>query len=91
MSLLTFLKIRHSVRFGDMAVLLAMALDNLTVKVVDCVQMNLGRPDVLPVDDLGLPEGVRTAYKLEFRPTRKEMLEHHEAGCPYRTSVTWYM
>lgn len=52
---------------------------------------SLGRPDVLPVDDLGLLEGVREAYGLESRPTRKEMLERGEAWRPYRSIATWYM
>src|SRR5712691_4843848 len=52
---------------------------------------SLGRPDVLPVDDLGFVEGVREAYGLEARPTRKEMLERGEAWRPYRTFATWYM
>ncbi len=52
---------------------------------------SLGRPDVLPVDDLGFVEGVRQAYALEARPTGKEMLERGEAWRPYRTFATWYM
>ena len=51
----------------------------------------LGRPDVLPVDDLGFVEVVRTAYGLEVRPTRKELLERGEVWRPYRTFATWYM
>jgi DNA-3-methyladenine glycosylase II len=52
---------------------------------------SLGRPDVLPVDDLGLLEGVREAYSLETRPTPKEMRERGEIWRPYRTIATWYM
>src|SRR6266487_5186260 len=52
---------------------------------------SLGRPDVLPVDDLGFIEGVREAYGLDARPTRKELLERGEAWRPYRTFATWYM
>lgn len=52
---------------------------------------SLGRPDVLPVDDLGLLEGVREAYALETRPTSKEMRERGEIWRPYRTFATWYM
>jgi DNA-3-methyladenine glycosylase II len=52
---------------------------------------SLGRPDVLPVDDLGFVEGVREAYGLEARPARKEMLERGEAWRPYRTFATWYI
>lgn len=51
----------------------------------------LGRLDVLPVDDLGFAEGVREAYGLETRPTRKDLLERGEAWRPYRTVATWYM
>ncbi len=52
---------------------------------------SLGRPDVLPVDDLGFLEGVREAYSLEVRPTPKEMRERGEVWRPYRTFATWYM
>lgn len=52
---------------------------------------SLGRPDVLPVDDLGLLEGVREAYGLEVRPSPKEMRERGEIWRPYRTFATWYM
>ncbi len=52
---------------------------------------SFGRPDVLPVDDLGLLEGVRDAYSLETRPTPKEMRERGEIWRPYRTFATWYM
>jgi DNA-3-methyladenine glycosylase II len=51
----------------------------------------LGRPDVLPVDDLGFVEGIRTAYSLTERPSRKEVLDRGELWRPYRTFATWYM
>jgi DNA-3-methyladenine glycosylase II len=51
----------------------------------------LGRPDVLPVDDLGFLEGVRAAYQLPTRPTKKELRERGELWRPYRTFATWYM
>lgn len=56
-----------------------------------CLIFTLGRPDVLPVDDLGFMEGVRGAYGLAERPTRKELLERGELWRPYRTFATWYM
>jgi hypothetical protein len=60
-----------------------------------CVQkfliFALGRPDVLPLDDLGFVEGVREAYQLSERPSRKEVLERGELWRPYRTFATWYM
>jgi DNA-3-methyladenine glycosylase II len=52
---------------------------------------SLGRPDVLPVDDLGFLEGVREAYSLQARPTPKEMRVRGEIWHPYRTFATWYM
>ena len=56
-----------------------------------CLIFTLGRPDVLPVDDLGLLEGVRTAYQLPARPTRQEVYARGELWRPYRTFATWYM
>ncbi|HTI14405.1 MAG TPA: DNA-3-methyladenine glycosylase [Dictyobacter sp.] len=52
---------------------------------------SLHRTDVLPVDDLGLLEGIRTAYQLTTRPTRRDALEMGELWRPYRTFATWYM
>jgi DNA-3-methyladenine glycosylase II len=52
---------------------------------------SLARPDVLPVDDLGLLEGARTAYALLERPKPKELLARGELWRPYRTFATWYL
>jgi DNA-3-methyladenine glycosylase II len=52
---------------------------------------SFGRADVLPVDDLGFLEGVREAYELPERPTKKEMVQRGEVWRPYRTFATWYM
>ena len=52
---------------------------------------SLGRPDVLPVDDLGFLDGVRSAYNLAERPKPKELRERGEQWRPYRTFATWYM
>ena len=51
----------------------------------------LARPDVLPVDDLGLVDGVRSAYSLAERPTAQALRERGELWRPYRTFATWYM
>jgi DNA-3-methyladenine glycosylase II len=56
-----------------------------------CLIFTLGRPDVLPVDDLGFLEGIRTAYELPERPTKKEAYARGELWRPYRTFATWYM
>jgi DNA-3-methyladenine glycosylase II len=56
-----------------------------------CLIFTLGRPDVLPVDDLGFVEGIRLAYQLPARPSKQEARERGELWRPYRTFATWYM
>ncbi|HLL89922.1 MAG TPA: hypothetical protein VK324_11530 [Tepidisphaeraceae bacterium] len=51
----------------------------------------LNRPDVFPVDDLGLQEGVRREYELTARPTPKQLLPLGEPWRPWRTVATWYL
>jgi DNA-3-methyladenine glycosylase II len=56
-----------------------------------CLIFTFGRTDVLPVDDLGFLEGIRTAYQLAARPSKQEARERGELWRPYRTFATWYM
>jgi DNA-3-methyladenine glycosylase II len=51
----------------------------------------LNRPDVLPVDDLGLREGVRAFYNLSGRPSAAELTSLGESWRPYRSIATWYI
>jgi DNA-3-methyladenine glycosylase II len=51
---------------------------------------SLGRPDVLPVDDLGLRAGVQKAYGLAELPGRAALEELAEPWRPYRSVATWY-
>jgi DNA-3-methyladenine glycosylase II len=51
---------------------------------------SLGRPDVLPVDDLGLRAGVRQVYGLPALPERAALTELAEPWRPYRSVATWY-
>ena len=51
----------------------------------------LNRPDVLPVDDLGLREGVRALYGLPARPSAARLTELCERWRPYRSIATWYV
>jgi DNA-3-methyladenine glycosylase II len=51
----------------------------------------LNRPDVLPVDDLGLREGVRDVYGMPERPGAKALTEFGERWRPYRSVATWYI
>lgn len=51
----------------------------------------LGRPDVLPVDDLGLRVAVQRAYGLPERPGREELLRIAEPWRPWRTVASRYL
>ncbi len=51
----------------------------------------LGRPDVLPVDDFGVRNGFRIAYGLRKMPTPKEVLRYGERWKPHRTAAAWYL
>ena len=51
----------------------------------------LNRPDVLPVDDLGMREGFRDIYGLKERPGKAEITEFAERWRPYRSVATWYL
>ena len=51
----------------------------------------LGRPDVLPVGDLGVRKGFSLAYGLDRMPTPKELAAHAECWRPFRTVGSWYM
>lgn len=51
----------------------------------------LGRPDVLPVDDFGVRNGFRIAYGRRSMPTPKEMLRYGQRWKPYRTAASWYL
>jgi DNA-3-methyladenine glycosylase II len=51
----------------------------------------LGRPDVLPVDDLGIRTGVQVLDKLEEMPTPKELLARGERWAPFRSYASLYL
>jgi DNA-3-methyladenine glycosylase II len=51
----------------------------------------LGRPDVLPIHDLGVKKGWSVAYKKKHMPAPKELLKFGERWRPYRTVASWYM
>ena len=51
----------------------------------------LGRPDVLPIHDLGVKKGWSVAYKKKHMPHPKELLKFGERWRPYRTVASWYM
>ena len=51
----------------------------------------LGRPDVLPVDDFGVRNGFRIAYGRRSIPMPKEVLRYGDRWKPYRTAAAWYL
>lgn len=55
------------------------------------LMFRLGRPDVLPVGDLGVRKGYMLAYGLDEMPTPKELLQLGEVWRPFRSVGSWYM
>jgi DNA-3-methyladenine glycosylase II len=51
----------------------------------------LGRPDVLPVGDLGIRKAIQRVYSLPELPTPPTMLAISQPWKPYRTIATWYL
>jgi len=51
----------------------------------------LGRTDVLPVDDFGVRNGFRLAYGLRKMPTTRALAAYGERWAPYRTAAAWYL
>jgi DNA-3-methyladenine glycosylase II len=51
----------------------------------------LGRPDVLPIHDLGVKKGWSVTYGKKHMPKPKELLAFGESWRPYRTVASWYM
>jgi len=51
----------------------------------------LGREDVLPVDDFGVRSGFGHAYRKGIMPRPAELREHGEKWRPYRTTAAWYL
>ena len=55
------------------------------------LMFRLGRPDVLPIDDLGVRKGAQLVDKLELAPTPKELLARGERWGPFRTYASLYL
>jgi DNA-3-methyladenine glycosylase II len=52
---------------------------------------NLGRPDVLPVDDLGVRNAARRLYRMRKMPDAKRLRALSERWRPYRSAASWYL
>ena len=49
------------------------------------------RPDVFPLDDIGLQKAVAVHYCQGERPGRRLLAEHGERWRPWRSVATWYL
>lgn len=52
---------------------------------------SLRRPDVWPLDDIGLQKAVALHYFDGERPSPKTLAEHGARHAPWRTVATWYL
>ena len=55
------------------------------------LMFQLGRPDVLPVDDFGVRAGFQYAYGLRKMPLPKALAIYGERWGPYRSAAAWYL
>ena len=52
---------------------------------------NLGRPDVLPVHDLGVRRGYQIAYRKRQMPTPEALERVGVKWSPHRSAAAWYL
>lgn len=55
------------------------------------LMFRLGRPDVLPIDDLGIRKGAQVVDKAEAMPTPKELAQRGERWGPFRSYASLYL
>jgi DNA-3-methyladenine glycosylase II len=55
------------------------------------LMFRLGRPDVLPVRDLGIQKGFQIVYGHRTVPKPEFILEYGERWRPYRSIASWYL
>jgi DNA-3-methyladenine glycosylase II len=55
------------------------------------LMFRLGRPDVLPADDLGIRKGAQVIDKTDAMPTPKALLERGRRWGPFRTYASLYL
>jgi DNA-3-methyladenine glycosylase II len=53
------------------------------------LMFTLGRPDILPVDDLGVRKGAEKLYRRSFTP--KELAAYGERWAPHRSAAAWHL
>ena len=55
------------------------------------LMFRLGRPDVLPVDDLGVRQGAMLLDGLSEMPSSKALAQRGEVWAPFRTLASFYL
>jgi len=55
------------------------------------LMFNLGRPDVFPVNDLGVRNAIHRIYRLKHPPKPRELRDFGERWRPYRSVAVWYL
>jgi DNA-3-methyladenine glycosylase II len=55
------------------------------------LMFRLHRPDVLPVDDLGIVTAIKNVYRLRKRPNADRIRKIGAAWQPYRSVACWYL
>jgi DNA-3-methyladenine glycosylase II len=55
------------------------------------LMFRLNRPDIFPVDDLGIVKGMQKLHGMKRRPKPRTMLRLAESWRPYRSVAAWYL
>lgn len=84
---------RQLARMSDMAIIEHLTqvrgIGRWTVEMM--LMFRLGRPDVLPVDDLGVRMGAQIVHGFEEMPTPRALTVFGERWAPYRTLASFYL
>lgn len=52
---------------------------------------DLGRPDILPLDDLGIRKGFQRVYGMKKLPAARTMTRRGRHWQPFRSAASWYL
>lgn len=55
------------------------------------LMFRLGRPDVLPIGDLGVQKGFQRGWNKRKLPSPEALARHGRRWAPYRTAAAWYL
>jgi DNA-3-methyladenine glycosylase II len=84
--------LRHLARLEDEAAILRLIeVRGVGRWTAEILLIRAGRPDVLPVDDFGLRNGFRHAYRKRQLPAPREIRAFGERWRPFRSVAAWYL